>query len=680
MRRALGHLALALTLFAGAAALALDRWIDTTDLPPLVVATGTEVLDRDGQLLRAYTTEDGRWRLATTLDNVDPRFIAMLIAYEDKRFRDHRGVDPRALIRAAWQAATTGRIVSGGSTLTMQVARLLEDTGTGTWSGKLRQIRVALALERRLSKDEILTLYLNLAPYGGNIEGLRAASLSWFGTEPARLDAAQSALLIALPQAPAARRPDRHPEAAATARAHVLSRIADRVTLDAAERAWAAAAPLPQARRPFPALAPHLADRARAERSLLGTHRLTLDAGLQARMETLVEEAVTGLPPRTSAAILVLDHQSGELRAAVGSPGYTDTARQGYVDMTTAWRSPGSTLKPLIYGLALDTGLIRPETLLRDAPAAFAGYAPANFDGSYLGELNAARALQLSRNLPAVALLSEIGAPRLLAALRRAGADYRLPDGEVGLAIALGGIGLRLEDLVRLYGAIARGGTAVPWHWRQGAATVPPAPIFGAEAAWMLAEMMAGTAPPPGAPRNGLAYKTGTSYGYRDAWAVGFDGRHVVGVWIGRADGAAGPGTLGAEVAAPVLFDAFARISPALTPRPGPPPGAAILPNAQLPVPLQRFAPGRTAPRTDGPAIAFPPPDAVLAADPSLPLMLRVADGTPPFTWLWNGAPVAIGSHDRELFLDPPGPGFGELTVIDAAGRSAGRAVELALP
>ncbi|AHM03393.1 Multimodular transpeptidase-transglycosylase [Roseibacterium elongatum DSM 19469] len=669
-------------LAAGLGAWRLDRWIATTDIPPLVVETGVEVLDRDGRLLRAYTVEDGRWRLPVSYDAVDPGFVEMLIAYEDRRFWRHPGIDLRAFGRAAWQGITSGRIVSGGSTLTMQVARLLENSGTGAWQGKLRQIRLALALERILSKREILTLYLHLAPYGGNIEGIRAASLTWFGTEPARLTAAQSALLVALPQAPSSRRPDRYPEAAQRARDRVLDRAVRFTALTESQIAWARAEPIPTERRAFPALAAHLADRALAERPTQGTHHLTLDADLQRRMEDLAARAVEGHGPRMSAAIMVMDHLSGALLASVGSPDYTDVTRAGFVDMTSAVRSPGSALKPLIYGLAFDAGLLHPESLIGDRPTRFGNYAPRNFDNLFRGEVTAAEALQMSLNIPAVSLLRELGPAQMLSAMRRAGMEIDLPVGEEpGLAIALGGIGTRMEDLMRLYAAVARGGVAAPWHWRQGDAAPEGQRVIGPTAAWYLSDILGDVPPPASAPRSGLAYKTGTSYGHRDAWAFGFDGRHVVGIWMGRADGASVPGAFGADLSAPVLFEAFARIGPTMTRRPAPPAGALIVSRSQLPAPLQRFSPRQgPLPASDGPDITFPPEGAVLARQPDLPIVARVAEGRPPFTWLWNGAPLATGRHDREVTLEDPGIGFGELTVIDAEGRAQRRALEIAAP
>ncbi|EAQ01664.1 penicillin-binding protein 1C [Pseudooceanicola batsensis HTCC2597] len=300
---------------------ATDRWIDRTELPPLAVETSVEIRDRDGDLLRVFTVADGRWRLDLSRAEIDPGYLRMLTRYEDRRFRDHGGVDPRALLRAAWQSVRAGRIVSGGSTLTMQVARLLEDSGTGAWAGKLRQMRVAWALERRLDKDRILALYARLAPMGGNLEGLRAATLAYFGKEPARLTPAEAALLVALPQSPEARRPDRHPDAAARARDRVLDRMARQGLLTWDEVAAARAEPAPRARRPFPALAPHLTARAQAEAPDAPVQRLTLDAGVQSRLEALAAAALRGRSDRLSVAILAADHRTGEILASVGSAG-----------------------------------------------------------------------------------------------------------------------------------------------------------------------------------------------------------------------------------------------------------------------------------------------------------------------------------------------------------------------
>ena len=687
-----GRAAVGVLVTVLALGLVVDRWVATTDLPPLAPATSVEVLARDGRLLRAFTVADGRWRLAVELGRVDPRYRAMLIAYEDRRFASHPGVDARALARAAWQAVRHGRVVSGGSTLTMQVARLLEDGATGSWAGKARQIRVALALERARSKDEILALYLHLAPMGGNLEGVRAGSLAWFGKEPTRLTEAQAALLIALPQAPALRTPDVHPEAARAARDRVLARVAELGVLDADAASASAREALPSGRRPFPTLAPHLADRLRAADPSARVHRTTLDADLQAALEELARDALRDLPHEATVALLVADPDAGRIVATVGSAAYGSDPRRGYVDMTQALRSPGSTLKPLVYGLAFSDGLAHPETVLDDRPETYGGYAPQNFDGVFRGPVSAREALEASLNLPVVALTEALGPARLLAELRQAGVEAVVPGDAPGLAVALGGVGVSLEGLVQLYAAIARGGQARPLTAiaggpdpRGGGAGVgapaesEPSPrprLLTPQAAWQVADVLAGAPRPAGLPDGPLAVKTGTSSGHRDAWALGFDGAYVAGVWVGRADGTPVPGLVGATAATPLLVEAFARLGGRPVPLPPAPPGTRIVASAaELPAPLRRFG-ARDAERDDAPQLAFPPDGAAL-----VPLAggvpARVERGTAPFSWFANGAPVEVARYEREARLNLDGPGFVTLSVVDAEGRAARVRVEL---
>ncbi|MDQ7080830.1 MAG: penicillin-binding protein 1C [Paracoccaceae bacterium] len=662
----------------------LDRWVSATVLPPLSLPMSRVVEDRDGHLLRAYMVDDGIWRLPVSADQVDPRYIAMLLAYEDRRFYRHHGVDPRAMLRAAWQAVWNRRVVSGASTLTMQVARLLEDSGTGRLRGKLRQIRVALALERRLTKKQILALYLQLAPFGGNIEGVRAASLAWFGKEPRRLTAAQAALLVALPQAPESRRPDRNAQAAQAARNRVLMRVARAGALPRDEARAALQEILPDRRRPFPMIAPHVADRVTAAAPARARLRLTIRRDLQQSLESLAAEHVRRAGSGLSAAVIVMDHGTGEVLASVGSAGYTDAARLGFIDMTRAVRSPGSTLKPLIYGLAFDDGIAHPETLFDDRPMAFGNYAPQNFDKRFHGVVSLRDALRFSYNLPAVALLDAVGPARLMARMRRAGVNARLPGvAPPGRASALGGVGMTLRDRVALYGAIARGGRAVAPHVGLADATPLAKPVMSRESAWQVASILSQVPRPVTAPRNDLAYKTGTSYGYRDAWAIGFDGRHVIGVWMGRPDGASVPGLSGAEMAAPLLFEAFGRLKPRLDRLPPPPDSVLTVTNSRLPPPLRRFKGPRQlfAADMDAPEFAFPPDgarvDLGLGGEDAMPLVVRLRNGTPPFTWIADGVPVIVGGQERQVQITPPGRGFVSISVIDAKGRSARRVVEL---
>lgn len=679
--RGLGRLAIAaalLLLGAATARDALDDWIDTTALPPLIAESSPEVLARDGTLLRAYTVSDGRWRLHATLEEVDRRYVDMLLAYEDKRFRSHPGIDWRASLRAVAQALRHGEVVSGGSTLSMQVARILEDGTTGQWQGKIRQVRVALAMERRLGKKAILELYLNRAPFGGNLEGVRAAALAYFGKEPRRLTPAEAALLVALPQSPERRRPDRAHEAATAARGRVLDRMVGKAVLTAAEARAALRDPVPDRRRDFPALAAHLSDRLLAQSPIGTRYPTTLDGRLQAALEALAAQAAREIGPRISVAILVADHRSGEILASVGSAGYQEDRRAGWIDMTRADRSPGSALKPLVYGLAFDQGLAHPETLIEDRPMAFGSYAPQNFDNRYRGTIRLADALRQSLNIPVIQLTEALGPERLLAHMKRAGMQPKLPRGRPGLAIALGGLGVTLQDLTQLYAGIARGGASVRLFAAQGRAQPTPRRILSPEAAWQVTDILAQLPPPPRASHGPMAWKTGTSYGNRDAWSIGYDGRHVVGVWIGRADGTPVPGAFGAVTAAPLLFASFDRLKGRREAFPPPPPAVLQVPNEALPGPLRHFASRSAVLSTvspSAPKLAFPPDGAELETGGNLVVKLR--DGQPPFTLLANGAPLATGLRRREARFDWSAPGFLKLTVIDARGETARASVRV---
>jgi penicillin-binding protein 1C len=636
----------------------------------------TAVLDREGRLLRAYATLDGRWRLPAEVKDVDPRYIDMLLTYEDKRFRQHTGVDPFAFARALVQFVRSGRIVSGGSTLTMQVARLLEPRDERSLLAKLRQTVRAIEIERALSKNEVLALYLTLAPYGGNLEGIRAASLSYFGKEPRRLTLGEAALLVALPQSPEARRPDRSVAGARLARDRVLDRVAS--LFPASEIDRAKLEPVPEGRKPMPMLAPHVADAVVAERPGDHEQRLTIDGQLQKNLEDLAQDRSVALGADTSVAILVVDNATGEELARVGSARYFDQRRSGQVDMTEALRSPGSTLKPFIYGLGFEDGFIHPETLIDDRPVRYGNYAPENFDLTFQGTVSVRRALQTSLNVPAVAVLDKVGASRFTARLDQAGVGLALPKGEVpGLAMGLGGVGVRLTDLVMLYAGLARLGTTLPLTTRLDAAPSRPRRLLDSVAAWYVGNILLGTPPPENAVGGRFAYKTGTSYGYRDAWAVGFDGKRTIGVWVGRPDGAPVPGLVGRAAAAPILFDAFARLGKPIAPLPPAPKAAIFASNSRLPLQLQRFRPDGLPSENAQPAphILFPPNGARLelsATDGGKadPVALKIAGGVQPLTVLVNGIPLAGATDKHTLFFAPDGPGFVQLTVVDARGKA----------
>ncbi|MER8527808.1 penicillin-binding protein 1C, partial [Mesorhizobium sp. M1272] len=571
--------------------------LDRAFPPPLPaeLTVSTEVQDRDGQLLRAFATPDGYWRLATSLDQVDKQFVDMLVTYEDKRFWDHQGVDVLALARAAGQFATSGHIVSGGSTLPMQLARLIEPRDSRSLGSKIKQMLRALQIERRLSKREILERYLTLAPYGGNLEGVRAASLAYFGKEPKRLTVSEAALLVALPQLPEKRRPDRNLDVAHAARDRVLTRMVSAGLLGEREAARAALDDVSGLRRTLPALAAHAAYTMLSKAIPGQKLQLTIRKSVQEGLEQVAKDAAARLGPRLSVAMVLADARTGDILGEVGSADFFDASRSGWIDMTKVVRSPGSTLKPFIYGLAFEQGLVAQEMLIEDSPADFSGYRPKNFDMGYQGDVSIRQALQLSLNVPAIRVLDAVGPARLMARFRQADVTPILPVNEApGLAIGLGGVGVTLRDLVQLYAGLANGGKAHTLHdgTEPANAERSTTTILDGQATWQITDILSGVKPPQGAAQRGIAYKTGTSYGYRDAWSVGFDGRYVLGVWVGRPDAGAVPGLSGYISAAPILFDGFVRSSLAAVPLPCHRSGGRRPMRVELPVTVTRLGAG----------------------------------------------------------------------------------------
>ncbi len=526
--------------------------------------TSTLVVARDGTPLRAFADADGVWRHPATPESVSPLYLEALLNYEDRWFWRHPGVNPVALLRAGGQMLTTGEVVSGGSTLTMQVARILDakrTRHTRTPFRKLRQILRALQLEAHLSKREILILYLERAPFGGNIEGVEAASWAYLGKPASRLSRAEAALLAVLPQSPSKRRPDRHPEAAQAARDKVLARMADLGVWTRAEVDDARIEPVVSRQLQSPMIAALLAQRLRSQRPKATRIVSTIDPNLQRTLEERVASYFSTLPERTSAAMLVVDNTTMEARAYVGSLRFGDRERLGHVDMVRAWRSPGSTLKPFLYGMAIDDGLIHSESLLVDAPQNFGDYRPGNFGETFNGPVGAAQALRLSLNVPVVDLLDRIGPQRFAARVDHAGLALKFPgQAKPNLALILGGTGVRLEDLVGAHAAFNRNGIAGRVRYTPQDPAIDRR-VLSPGAAWIVRDILESN-PRPGeleqydrGTRPRVAWKTGTSYGFRDAWAVGGTRRYTVGVWVGRPDGTPLPGQYGALTALPLLFE-----------------------------------------------------------------------------------------------------------------------------
>jgi penicillin-binding protein 1C len=602
-----------------------------------LAVVGTEVVDRTGRTLALRPTRGGVWRFRTAANDVSPVFLKTLIDTEDRRFWTHPGVDPIALARAAFQDLRAGRVVSGGSTLTMQAARLLEPRPR-TWRSKLIEIAHAVQLELHYSKREILGIWLTLAPYGGNLEGVRAGALAWFGVPPNLLEAEQAALLVGIPRRPEALRPDRHAARALALRDRILGYegppVPDRrVALPVHARQAVAALPR----------APRVAT--------------TLDGGLQAALERQVDAQMQQLPDRVSLAIVVADLASREIRALVSGGTAHSEARSWALDLTRAVRSPGSALKPFIYAMAMQEGFAGPQTRVEDLPRRFGAYAPEDFDRGFAGTLTAGEALRRSLNLPAVALLDRIGPLRFAAAVQSAGVTLRLPQGaDPSLPIALGGVGITLRDLAGLYAALGTDGAARKLH-------LQPEPEFSVpflspQAARAIAEVI--TQPIPDGGQSGIAWKTGTSWGGRDAWAMGFDRAHVVGVWIGRPDGTALPGATGRSLAVPVMAHAFDLLPPA--------------PRSAKPAARMAGEGGGA----DALRLLFPPPGAVLTTEGAI--TIRAMGGRRPLTFLVDGAPVQAQAARREAAWHPLGPGFYRVTVLDAEGAAVRAAVRVISP
>ncbi len=536
------------------------------ELPPANEGSSTLVVASHGEPLRAFADEKGIWRYPITAETVSPLYIEALINYEDRFFRIHPGVNPVALVRAAWQWLYHGKIISGGSTLTMQVARFLEPRPQSVF-GKLCQMIRAFQLEMNYSKTEILNYYLNHAPFGGPIEGVQAASFVYLGKSATELSHAEAALLAVLPQAPSRLRPDRHPDRASKAGNKVLKRMADlgiwsENIVDQAQIERFAAQFFA-----FPMSAPLLARRLKNDIKPGTCRPTTIDFHLQKTLEQRLSAFAVELPRHTSIAIIVIENRSLAVRAYVGSVDFLDSERFGHVDMVRAIRSPGSTLKPFLYGFAFEDGLIHSHSLLSDAPVSFGGYQPANFTGGYSGPVSSTEALQRSLNVPAVQLLEQIGPDVFFTRLRQGGLHLFFPKNTgPNLSMILGGTGTRLESLAAAFTCFARKGLSGKLRFFEDE-PLKNRYMMSEEAAWMVRNILENN-PGPGykykifaiPEHRKIAWKTGTSYGFRDAWAIGSNNSYTAGVWAGRPDGTPIPGHYGAITAAPILFSIFDSI------------------------------------------------------------------------------------------------------------------------
>lgn len=533
--------------------------------------SGVRVLDRDGVELRRFTASDGMWRFPTGLAKISPRLVTALIESEDRWFRLHPGVNPLAVVRAAWSNLIQGRVVSGASTIPMQIARMAEPRPR-TLGAKIIEAFRALQLERHYTKDELLGIYLNMAPFGGNIYGVDAASRIYFGKPPDRLSLGECALLAVLPRSPSRYDPARHPKTARRVRDRVLDTLAGSGVIGVTEAARAKRQPMVASRRSSRMLAPHF--------TLLARHRLGAATVLETSLDRDSQRVVQRLTARHvariqhqglhNAAVVVLDRRTREVLAMAGSADFFDDRTQGQVNNALAARSPGSTLKPFLYALAFDKGTALPGSRLLDVPTDYSGYRPDNYSGTFSGQVDASHALSRSLNVPAVRLLARTGLDDFHRLLTKGGLEsIDRPAASYGLPLALGACEVRLMDLTNLYATLAQGGAHRPWRIAPGDPG-PGTALFSPEATHMVSEILTNVARPDmpeswrlTRDRPAAAWKTGTSFGHRDAWAVGFGPTLAVGVWVGNPDGSPVKGISGSRHAGPLLFDVLRALEPA---------------------------------------------------------------------------------------------------------------------
>ena len=584
------------------------------------------VLDRNGQWLRAFLADDGMWRFSRqssvishqsqavfdkpdpslienrqlpTLNTVSPLLHQAILTSEDRWFYYHYGINPVSIVTALYDNLKAGEVVRGGSTITMQLARLMEPKARNI-SNKFIEAFRALQLEHTYSKSEILTFYFNMLPYGGNIVGTAAASRFYFNKPQHALSLGEAALLAAIPNAPERLRPDRFPENARKAREKVLNRLLARGQISKQQWQEASQEPIPKTRYPLPFKAPHLS------RMLVKDAAPTTDGRIYTTIDMKVQETAVrilreylgkpsfqGSHSAGTGAIVVMDTQSREVLAMVGSHDFFDQRALGQINGTLAPRSPGSALKPFVYALAMEQGLITPETLLFDVPVSYAGYEPVNYDGKYNGYVTARQALARSLNVPAVNLNARLKNITLPTFLKQAGISTLAPDRKYGLSMVLGGCEVNLLELTTLYAGLANMGEFKPYQivvsGQQSAVSGQQSENLLAESRWLKAkgysqrllraetsfiitEMLTTSQRPANAVKSlevfestinlpKIAWKTGTSYGHRDAWCIGYSPTLTIGVWLGNFDGRGAPMLSGTDTATPILFALFSALT-----------------------------------------------------------------------------------------------------------------------
>lgn len=536
--------------------------------------------DDNGQLINLLISKDEFYRMHIPYEQIPPLFIDTLLLHEDQYFYQHFGINPFSIVRAAFDNISSNRVVSGGSTITMQLARMIERRDR-TLSAKLLESFRAIQLEIRFSKQEILAHYQAIAPYGGNIEGLQAAAFRYFNKPATDLSIGEIALLVGIPKSPNQRRPDRHPEAARQARDQILNkmRAAELITDDQYSRALREQ--INVRRKAKVNIIPHTAWYLRFKQPEKYIWHTTIDANIQQRTQTLLHQYVKRLDEYriTNAAAVVIDNNTREIKAVVGSVDYFSQKSLGANDGARTLRSPGSTLKPFLYGLAMQHGLVSERTILYDIPVNYAGYSPQNYSKEFLGPVQVREALTESLNTVAVSLSNKLGMNKLYDLLKAGGVSTLAnPSAYYGLPLVLGGVEIPLIEITNLYASLANGGEYQPSQLVKNNSSdlnsdlnseVTKTQILSKEASWLITHILTDVERPDfpsswqySKNRSTIAWKTGTSYGHQDAWSVGYTPNYTIGVWMGNFDGSPSQGLTGSSMAAPVLFDLFQAIEP----------------------------------------------------------------------------------------------------------------------
>lgn len=632
------------------------------------------VQDIHGELIHCLKTEDDQWRIPVNINQIDPDYLKYLITKEDKNFYTHFGVDFKAIGRAFYQNITKNKIFSGASTLTMQTARLLEPRPR-TYLSKLIEIFRSFQLEYHYSKKEILQFYINLVPFGGNLEGVRTASLAYFKKEAKHLLASEIALLISIPQSPTALRPDRYPDQALRKRNQTLAVFYHKKFMNKETYLAAIQDKIPSKRYIFPNLIPHLAYKLRNEAKIVQT---TLNKQIQEKLIQLLKETSKNIPKNANACAIIHNHQQNALVAYVGSTDFFNKERLGQNDFCQAIRSPGSTLKPLIFGLAFDEGLIEPETLFRDERKHFGSYAPHNFDRTYHGIMPARETLQLSLNIPSVELLNLLGPIHFYAALKNIGIQPEFQDKDVkpNLSMALGGVGLKFIDLIKIFSAFATEGQAVDIHYLQNQLTSAPKFLLYPSSAIKVKEILEKN-PFSFLTDQKIALKTGTSYGYRDALALAFNNKYTIGVWVGvPKDGSLNEKT-GFDLAVPILRQIYDIL----------PKTAITLKNELVdevpntfkikPILKQNILISKEDLSFPKLEMSFPQHDSLMMIVQSDKIPIRFKGGQKPYRLYINNVLEQSNIFEKKLTFQPKDPGFYTLTLQDKKGAYASVNVEI---